>query len=266
VRLYCSSHSAVNKMTAKASLQQLLSYVFTRMEQCDRRLKEDAAAAAAAAAATEPIAAETDTTDTADGSAFAADSAADTAEQSNGDDTTAAADRENPITSTPNRARHSRQSSVATVEEAAVQPLQCPDSMYAAVFEQQQFATLYSLSAAAADTASSGSSATADSIAEFEDAADEIDPHERLEQKCGAFPSLLHRDAFLLFRALCKLSMKAEGGADDSSSSGGVAAAAAPDSAATEARQVRLLLLSLCAHLSVLCYMCSSVVLQHGNR
>jgi hypothetical protein len=105
--------------------------------------------------------------------------------------------------------------------------------------------------AAAADTASSGSSATADSIAEFEDAAEEIDPHERLEQRCGAFPSLLHRDAFLLFRALCKLSMKAEGGADDSSSNSGVAAAAAPDSAATEARQVRRLVYSVYAAVSI---------------
>jgi hypothetical protein len=232
-------------MTAKASLQQLLSYVFTRMEQCDKRLKE-AAAAAAVATTTEPTAAGTDATDTADGSTAATDAAvdttADTVAQSNGDETAAAvADCEHPITSTPDRARHSRQSSVTTVEEAVVQPLQCPDSMYAAVFEQQQFATLYTVSAAAADTASSGSSATADSIAEFDNEADEIDPHERLEQRCGAFPSLLHRDAFLLFRALCKLSMKAEGGADDSSSSSGVAAAAAPDSAATEARQVRRL-------------------------
>jgi hypothetical protein len=220
------------------------------MEQCDKRLKEAAAAAAAAATTTttESTAAGTDATDTADGSTAATDAAvdttADTAGQSNGDDTTAAAaaESEHPITSTPDRARHSRQSSVATVEEAVVQSLQCPDSMYAAVFELQQFAVLYTVSAAAADTAtSSGSSATADSIAEFDNEADEIDPHERLEQRCGAFPSLLHRDAFLLFRALCKLSMKAEGGADDSSSSSGVAAAAAPDSAATEARQVRRL-------------------------
>jgi hypothetical protein len=253
----CSSHSAVNKMTAKASLQQLLSYVFTRMEQCDKRLK----AAAAAAAATEPTAAGTDAADTTDSSdttaAAATDAAtADTAAQSNGDATTAAADSSaHPIASTPDRARHSRHSSVATVEEAVVQqPLQCPAGMYAAVFEQQQFAALYTAAAAVADsaTASSGSSATADGIGEFEDEAEEIDPHERLEQRCGAFPSLLHRDAFLLFRALCKLSMKAEG-ADDSSSGGSSGAAAvAPDSAATEARQVRRILLCMYAAVSVL--------------
>lgn len=39
-QVHLSTHDAVNKNTAKASLQQMLSVVFARMEAKDKQLKE----------------------------------------------------------------------------------------------------------------------------------------------------------------------------------------------------------------------------------
>ncbi|CAM9332092.1 unnamed protein product, partial [Hapterophycus canaliculatus] len=44
--VHLSTHDSINKNTAKASLQQMLSVVFSRMEAKDAKLKEEAAAAA----------------------------------------------------------------------------------------------------------------------------------------------------------------------------------------------------------------------------
>ncbi|CAM9369712.1 unnamed protein product, partial [Chrysoparadoxa australica] len=134
--VYLTSLNPISKITAKASLQQMLNYVFTAMEQYDLSAPSEV------------------------GSSYTEEDA---------------------------------HSVASTSVSASLQPMPCPPTMYPGAFRALELGSLYSIASPREARVGQRSRRQA-SVAEWH----------------GGFPSIYHKDAFLLFRALCKLSMRSE--------------------------------------------------------
>lgn len=169
--IYLKTASPVNKMTAKACLQQLTSYVFAHMEQVDAQIRVDAA--------------------------------------------------EHEHDGENGQVLSRRSSSCGSILVPLY--LTCPDAMYPGSFQSLDLG-VYEL---------------------VPPPPPEPHPRDRVLISDANFPTVLHKDAYLIFRALCKLSNKPDSGGD-------AAEGPPPPGGASDARQLESKLLSLELLLSLL--------------
>jgi brefeldin A-inhibited guanine nucleotide-exchange protein len=213
--IYLVSRNQVNRTTAKATLTQMLNIVFQRMEVFDQKL--------AAEAGSDSIVSEVSPSASPD------------------------------VASMPMPA--------PLLEDSAVLAAVSPDGAAPEAVTVAAESTEGDADGGAREEAASDAAAAATAVAgevaaggTATPAAAPVDPAAEEGEGYGGTPassgfrSPIHRDAFLLFRALCKLSMKGEGDSDDSGVSSPTVGAMA-DTIALQSKVLSLeLLLSVLEH------------------
>ena len=196
--IFLVSNNVVNRTTARASLQQMLDFVFRQMQAVDSQLAEaEAKRVQATASPPRPPASASLPVD--------------------GDDTAAAEEGHSAseeASASPDAPSASASASPSASPSASVAGTACSGTMYASVASQLGFAAEGTASGGAAAGAGAGAGAGTDAGAAPAAAAPPQVPATP-SSSSKAFRSPVHRDAFLLFRALYRLSMKqeSEGGA-----------------------------------------------------